>query len=1630
MRLLPGILLLVVLAVAPSWSAITVDTTASGDSSNSSTSITTKSFSTASGNELLLAFISTDAVSSGVSVSSVTGGGLTWVLVKRTNAQLGTAEIWRSFAASPLTSVTVTAKLSQSVAASITVVAFTGVDSTGTNGSGAIGATASASGGSGAPNGSLVTTRAGSWIFGVGNDWDNAIGRTPGSGQTVVHQFLASVGDTYWVQRQNNITSGSGTTVTINDTVPTGDRYNLTLCEVLAPSGVSSTFTVSGSITPAASGQGTTLTLSSNGTTVATATADSAGNYSLQNIANGSYTLTPTKSGFTFNPVNQPITVNGADVTASGFTATQNTFTVSGSITPAASGQGTTLTLSSNGTTVATATEDSTGSYSLPGIANGNYTLTPTKTGFTFSPVNQPITVNGANVTASVFTATQVTFTVSGTVTPAASGQGTILTLSSNGTTVATATADNTGSYSLSGIANGSYTLTPTKSGFTFSPANQPITINGANVTASSFTATALTFSISGIITGAGGSTVTLSQNGTTITSATADASGNYSFGNVANGTYTVTPSQSGFTFSPANQPATVNGGNVTGINFTATATGIKLVQGNVNGNEASGSSIAVSFASPNTPGNFLIVTGTAARPSTTLTISDTLGNSYLPAFGPVTDPNQNVTAYIWYVPSCKGGANAITLTPATSAALEIHVSEWTGLATTSPVDQTASATGTGTAASSGQLTTTANGELIFGYTFLFNTATAGTGFTGITLVNGDLDEYQVQSNAGPIAATFTQTSGTWFALLATFKPANSGPPPPAWSIKGAITPTGSGAGSTVTLSGASTATVTADTSGNYVFSGLSNANYTVTPNKPGYSFIPPSQSVTVSGADVTAVNFTAQANGTGILGIDAQISGDSSSVTNAVQTPSFSTAAGSELLLAFIATDYVGGANTTVTGVSGAGLTWTLVLRTNAQRGTAEIWRAFSTSALSSVTVTATLSQSVAASVTVMSFTGVDTTGTNGSGAIGATSSTNASSGGPSATLQTTRNNSWVLGVGNDYDNAIARTVGTGQTLVHQNLSFVNDTYWVQRQNNVTPASGTSVTINDTAPTSDRYNLSIVEVLAAATGGGSPPSVSMTAPAPNATVSGNTTVSANATDQVAVSSVQFLLDSNNLGSPVTAAPYAITWDTTTATAGNHSLAAVARNSAGLITTSTPITVTVDNSGNLAVVGSWSSPVSIPTVAVNLILTYNNKLLFYEDGSSPTIWDYLNNTFTNISTSANLFCSGHTVLSDGRILAAGGFGGDSTHMGIPDAEIFNPANNTWTSVPSMSFRRWYPTATTLSDGRVLVTAGWQTTNHTNAGIPEIYDPATNKWTQLTGANNPFETYPFIYVLPDGRILHVGNTEVPSVTDALDLNSQTWTVIDPNIVDGGSATMYLPGHMVKAGSATDSQGSGPSSNTTFVLDMTQTSPAWKQTASMAFPRSFLNLVTLADGNVLAVGGETDKNGGIIGNAVFAAELWSPQTQTWSTMASMHTPREYHSTALLVPDGRVVVSGMGADFGNVPDEMTAEFYSPPYLFKGARPTITQSPAQIHYGQAFSVSTPDGASIAKATLIRTGAVTHFFDQNTRYVPLTFSQTTGGLSLTAPPDGNTAPPGYYMLFLVNSNGVPSVAPIVQLLP
>src|SRR6201996_5270554 len=527
--LLSGAILLGLLssfAAEPTFAQIAADVTVAKDGASASTTIASPAFSTAQANELVLAFVATDYLSgTNTTVKSIAGGSLTWTLVKRTNAQSGTAEIWRAFATTALAGVTVTATLSQAVVSSISVMSFSGVSTIETNGSGAIGAIGGASATSGAPSASLVTTGVGSWVLGVGNDFDNATVRTLAAGQTLLHQDLSTTGDTYWVQRLSTAVATAGTTVTIADTAPTNDRYNLSIVEVLATAGVAPTWTLSGSVTPASLGSGATVALS--GASSAMTTADVNGNYSFTGLANGSYTVTATKSGVSFSPSNQPVTINGANQSGVNFTAQALTYSISGSLTPASVAAGATVALS--GASSATTTADANGNYSFTGLANGAYTVTPAKSGVSFSPSNQPVTINGANQSGVNFTAQTVSYGISGSLTPASVTAGATVALS--GGSSATTTADANGNYSFTGLANGAYTVTPAKSGVSFSPSNQPVTINGANQSGVNFTAQTVSYGISGSLTPASvtaGATVALSGGSSATT--TADANGNYSF--------------------------------------------------------------------------------------------------------------------------------------------------------------------------------------------------------------------------------------------------------------------------------------------------------------------------------------------------------------------------------------------------------------------------------------------------------------------------------------------------------------------------------------------------------------------------------------------------------------------------------------------------------------------------------------------------------------------------------------------------------------------------------------------------------------------------------------------------------------------------------------------------------------------------------------------------------------------------------------------------------------------------------------------------------------------------------------------------------------------------------------------
>ena len=166
---------------------------------------------------------------------------------------------------------------------------------------------------------------------------------------------------------------------------------------------------------------------------------------------------------------------------------------------------------------------------------------------------------------------------------------------------------------------------------------------------------------------------------------------------------------------------------------------------------------------------------------------------------------------------------------------------------------------------------------------------------------------------------------------------------------------------------------------------------------------------------------------------------------------------------------------------------------------------------------------------------------------------------------------------------------------------------------------------------------------------------------------------------------------------------------------------------------------------------------------------------------------------------------------------------------------------------------------------------------------------------------------------------------------------------------------------------------------------------------------------------------------ISTGVHAAEVWNPESGEWTVLASNSVTRGYHGTSLLLPDGRVLNAGSGQGAG-APDEFNAELFSPPYLSRGPRPTITSAPAEVSYGGQFRVETPDAATITHVSFIRLGAVTHAFDENQRFQRLAFTADATGLTITAPTSSNRAPPGHYMVFILNGNDVPSVAKIVRI--
>jgi Domain of unknown function (DUF1929)/Fibronectin type III domain/Galactose oxidase, central domain len=462
------------------------------------------------------------------------------------------------------------------------------------------------------------------------------------------------------------------------------------------------------------------------------------------------------------------------------------------------------------------------------------------------------------------------------------------------------------------------------------------------------------------------------------------------------------------------------------------------------------------------------------------------------------------------------------------------------------------------------------------------------------------------------------------------------------------------------------------------------------------------------------------------------------------------------------------------------------------------------------------------------------------------------------------------------------------------------------------------------------------------------------------------------------------------------------------------------------------LTVSSAGAQDPAIVGQFSPVMTWPYKAVHANLLPTGKVLWWPsfgNGDRPTIWDPSTNTNTAVAQSgANIFCSGFAFLPNGQLLVAGGHIGP--WRGLPNAYLFNFTDNSWTRLPDMNNGRWYPTNTTLPNGDVLVISGTIRSGVTNVE-PQVWRSATGSWRNLSTAHLALPFYPFMFVAPNGKVFCAGPGQTTRYLDVA--GTGDWSAVaisNYGVRNWGSAVMYDEGKVLIMGGSPC--GFYATNCTTYptetaeIIDLNGPTPAWTYTGSMVTGgRKLHNATLLPDGKVFVTGGSrgTETANAAPPDPAYQSELWDPATGTWTTMASVKKARAYHSTAVLLPDGRVLVAD-----GEQVSPPSAEIYSPPYLFHGSRPTITSAPTAVAYGQSFFVGTPNATNISNVTLIPLPSVTHGFNMSQRIVRPSFAQAAGGLNVTAPSDSKKAPPGHYMLFILNSNGVPSVATIVQI--
>jgi len=478
--------------------------------------------------------------------------------------------------------------------------------------------------------------------------------------------------------------------------------------------------------------------------------------------------------------------------------------------------------------------------------------------------------------------------------------------------------------------------------------------------------------------------------------------------------------------------------------------------------------------------------------------------------------------------------------------------------------------------------------------------------------------------------------------------------------------------------------------------------------------------------------------------------------------------------------------------------------------------------------------------------------------------------------------------------------------------------------------------------------------------------------------------------------------------------------------------------------------------------GRWSVVFTLPSIPAAGALLPSGKVITWSSWQ-PTYFSgtgALDRTFTALfdpaspttpvgtdvtNTAHNMFCPGTSMLADGRVFVNGGDDSATNTTSIYDA-----ASNGWSNAHVMIERRWYNTSVTLPDGRVFTLGGNRVSGLSGTG--EIWSPSANTWTQVPGAimdpivagttaANRAQEHPRLFVAPDGRLFLPGptpNMQYYNLSGSGSVQSAgtrgSGAALD-EFSQNSVTVMFDVGKILKAGGNPNYDVGGdqarfsPSNQNSYVIDINGGGAAVTKIASMKYPRAFANGVVLPTGQVLVVGGLDNGKGFSDDGAILVPELFTPATASWQELAPMATSRPYHSIAILLPDGRVLVGGGGLCAGTPScsaNHPNVEIFSPPYLFGGTKPVITSAPTTITAaGGTFTLGV--SGTVSAVALIRASSVTHSVNTDQRYLRLVTTGSGSTLTVTAPANRNLAPPGLYLLFALNG-AAPSVARLVTI--